>query len=201
MTGSSLPSRAAAVKSVPNFSRALYWPSGSGVVTRRPPLDFSNASSSFLAPAPCCVQHLARLAALGRDADEQVLGGEVLVPQLLGPPGRVGDDREQLAVGLRGRDGGPGHAGQPGQQPLRARPYRGLVRLDRRQQVGDVLVVLAFEQREQQVRGGQIGMSGRHRPAGGGVDRVPALVGQLGVHVRSLLLVTRRAHICHTQHT
>ncbi|CAM5267249.1 hypothetical protein SCALM49S_01215 [Streptomyces californicus] len=53
MTGSSLPSRAAAVKSVPNFSRALYWPSGSGVVTRRPPLLVSNAASSFLALAPC----------------------------------------------------------------------------------------------------------------------------------------------------
>ncbi len=53
MTGSSLPSRAAAVKSVPNFSSALYVPSGSGVVTRCPPLTFSNASSSRCAEAPC----------------------------------------------------------------------------------------------------------------------------------------------------
>ncbi len=53
MTGSRRPSRAAAVRSVPNFSRALYWPSGSGVVTRRPPLAFWKASSSFLAVAPC----------------------------------------------------------------------------------------------------------------------------------------------------
>ncbi|MGC0330587.1 hypothetical protein RKD23_003577 [Streptomyces sp. SAI-170] len=53
MTGSSLPSRAAAVKSVPNFSSALYEPSGSALVTRRPPRAFWKASSSFFGVAPC----------------------------------------------------------------------------------------------------------------------------------------------------
>lgn len=142
----------------------------------------------LLRTGPLPVQHLARLAALGRDPDEQVLGGEVVVAQLLRPLGAVGDDGEQRAVGLGRRDGGAADAGQRGQQPVRPGPYLGLVGVHRDEQVGDVLVVLALEQGEEQVRGGQVGVARRHRAVGGGVERGLALVRQLGVHVRSLLL-------------
>lgn len=45
------------------------------------------------------VEDLTGTAALGRDADQQVLGGDVVVAQLLGPLGGVLDDGQQLAVG------------------------------------------------------------------------------------------------------
>jgi hypothetical protein len=61
-------------------------------------------------------------------------------------------------------------------------------RVDRGEQVGDVRVVLPLEQREQQMGRGEVGVPLGHGPVAGSVDRVPAPVGQLGVHVRVLLL-------------
>ena len=52
MTGSSLPSRAMAVRSAPNFSSAWKVPSGLGVVTRRSPLTDGTAVLSCSGPAP-----------------------------------------------------------------------------------------------------------------------------------------------------
>lgn len=118
-----------------------------------------------------------------------MLGGEVLVAELLGLVGSLGDDGEQLAVGLRGRDGGPGHAGQTGEDALGPRTDGGLVGVDGGQQINDVLVLLPRQQSEQQVGGGEVRVPLRHGPTGGRVDRVPAPVGQLGVHVRVLLLL------------
>ena len=54
MTGSSSPRRARSVRSTPYFSRALYVPSGSWLVTRRiPPRTLAKASSSAFGSA-CC---------------------------------------------------------------------------------------------------------------------------------------------------
>lgn len=141
-----------------------------------------------LRTGPLPTEDLTGAAALGRDADQQVLGGDVVVAELLRALRGVVDDGEQLAVGLRRGDGGPGDAGLGAQQPLGLGAYGDLVGLDGGEQIGDVLVVLAREQREQQVPGGQIGVPVLHGPAGGRIDGVPALVGQLGVHVRFLLL-------------
>lgn len=98
-------------------------------------------------------QHLSGLPALGGDTDEQVLGGQVLVPELLGPLGGIRDDRQQLPVGLGRGDGRAGHAGLGREHPLGPGAHGHLVRLDGGQQIDDVLVVLAREQREQQMRG------------------------------------------------
>lgn len=141
-----------------------------------------------LRTGPLSAQDLTGAAALGGDPDQQVLGGEVVVAELLRALRGVRDDGEQLAVGLRRGDGRPGDAGLRAQEPLRLGAYGDLVGLDGGEQVDDVRVVLAREQREQQMPGGQIGVSVLHGPAGGRVDGIPALVGQLGVHVRSLLL-------------
>ncbi len=159
--------------------------------------------SGHPAPSPAlleCVQQLLRAgslpvedltgaAALRRDGDEQVLGGEVVVTELLGAPVGVGEDGEQLAAGLRRRDGRPGDAGQRAEEPLGLLAHDHLVGLDGGQQIGDVGVVLAREQRQQQVPGGQVRVSVLDGPCGGRVEGVPALVGQLGVHGRCLLLV------------
>lgn len=82
-----------------------------------------------------------------------MFGGEVLVaePARLGVG--LGEYGEQIAGGLRGRDRGAGDAGQGGQQPLRTGPHLGLVGIGGGEQVGDVLVVLAGEEGQQQVRG------------------------------------------------
>lgn len=123
--------------------------------------------SGHPAPSPAlleCVQQLLRTgslpvedltgtAALRRHGDQQVLGGEVVVAELLGPLVGVGEDGEQVAARLRRGDGRPGHAGQRAQEPFGLLPHRHLVGLDGREQVGDVRVVLAREQRKQQMPG------------------------------------------------
>ncbi len=111
-----------------------------------------------------------------------MFGGEVVVAELAGLRVRLGEYGEQVAGGLRGRDGGAGDAGQGGEQPLGAGPHGGLVGVGGDQQVDDVLVVLACEEGQQQVRGGQVRMTVLDGPAGGRVQRVAALVGQFGVH-------------------
>ncbi len=118
-----------------------------------------------------------------------MLGGDIGVAELAGAPGGVGDGGEQLAVGLRRRDGRALDAGQPGELALGAVAQRGGVGLDARQQIHDVLVVLPGQQREQQMRGRHVRMPGGDRPLVGGSQRFPALVGQLGVHGLVLLLV------------
>ena len=113
------------------------------MVTRRPPLVFSKASSSFFALGALLRTAGRRPAALGGDADEQVLGGEVLVAELLGAlRRRRAMTASSSRLGCGGATVEPGHAGQRGQQPLGAGPYGGLVGLDGGQQVDDVLVVL-----------------------------------------------------------
>lgn len=82
-------------------------------------------------------------AALDRDGDEQVFGGEVFVAEPAGLGVGLGEYGEQVAGGLRGRDRGAGDAGQGREQPLRAAAHGGLVGVGGDQQVDDVLVVLA----------------------------------------------------------
>ena len=92
ITGSSLPWRATSVRSRPYFSSAWNWPSGFWEVTRCVPRTFCRAPSTRLAVDADAVGH----------GQQQVLGGDVLVAQLLaGGVGRV-DDAAQLA-----RTGGP----------------------------------------------------------------------------------------------
>ncbi|GAA3225338.1 hypothetical protein GCM10020256_34900 [Streptomyces thermocoprophilus] len=83
-----------------------------------------------------------------------MLGGDVLVAEVLRAGLRVGDDGEQLAVGLRRRDGRPGHARQRREHLLGAGADGGEVGVDGGKQIDDVLVVLPLEQSEQQMGGG-----------------------------------------------
>jgi hypothetical protein len=135
-------------------------------------------------------QYLGCLATLGGDADEQVLGGDIVVAELLGSLCGVGEDGQHLAVRLRGCDGGAGHAGQRGERPLRVGAHGGLVGAGGRQQIGHVLVVPALQQGQQQMYGGEVRVAVRDGAIGGRTDRVPAPVRQLGIHVCCLLPLT-----------
>ena len=70
-----------------------------------------------------------------------MLGGDVVVAQLLGALRGVGDDGQQVAVGLRRRDRGARHGRQGRDQPLGAGAQGGRVGAGGGQQVEDVLVV------------------------------------------------------------
>ena len=81
-------------------------------------------------------QQRGRLPAVGRQADEQVLGGDVLVVQLLGAVRRGVDDAEQLTGQLRRGGGGAAHLRQlrdvlgsllGDERPGRRRPPRAVV--------------------------------------------------------------------------
>ena len=84
MTGSSLPARASAVRSRPYFSRAWYVPSGFGEVTRWPPRTLCSAPRIGLAAGAVALEQLLALAADLGDAEEQVLGRDVLVAEAPG---------------------------------------------------------------------------------------------------------------------
>ena len=86
ITGSSLPLRATSVRSRPNFASAWYFDSGSGSVTRALPRTAASALSDRLAR-----RRRRRAAArpagslfVAREREQQVLGGDVLVLELLG---------------------------------------------------------------------------------------------------------------------
>ena len=101
----------------------------------------------------------------------------------------VGDDGEQLAVGLRRRDG-RARSRWAARRATCSAPARTAAWSASTAASRSVMFSLSCpcEQGEQQVRGGQVGVPVGHGPAAGRVDRVPAPVGQLGVHVRFLLL-------------
>ena len=79
MTGSSLPSRAMAVRLRLNRSSAWNWASGLSEVTREPARSSSSALPSRSSVTPSRLQDAPRLAAVLGQADEQVLGGDVVV--------------------------------------------------------------------------------------------------------------------------
>ena len=84
MTGSSLPARASAVRSRPYFSRAAYVPSGFGDVTRWPPRTLWSALRMASRPAPWRSSSWLALAADLGDAEQEVLGRDVLVAEPAG---------------------------------------------------------------------------------------------------------------------
>ncbi|MEY9487307.1 hypothetical protein RKD26_003101 [Streptomyces calvus] len=188
MTGSSLPSRAAAVKSVPNFSRALYWPSGSAVVTRRAPLVFWKASCSFFAVAPCPDSTSPAAPPLAAMPMRRCSVERYSSPRSRARAWASAMTASSSRLGCGGATVDPVTLGRPAR--TRSAPERtaALVGVDRGEQVRDVLVLLALEQGEQQVGRGEVGVPVGHGAVAGGAQRVPAPVGQLGVHVRVLLL-------------
>ena len=112
ITGSSSPRRARSVRSTPYFSSALYVDSGSCVVTRRAaPRTLANASSSVLGERVLALEQLGDVAAGVGQADEQVLGRDVVVADLGG-------------LVLRHRHDGHQRARQPGRGDVRARRLR-----------------------------------------------------------------------------
>ena len=86
MTGSSLPSRATAVRSTPYFSSAWYVSSASWLVTRVLPRTEANAACRASGVAPARRQQLAGRRVDGGDADDEVLAGHELVARV-GRPG------------------------------------------------------------------------------------------------------------------
>lgn len=101
-------------------------------------------------------QHLPGRTALHRGPDQQVLRRHIRVPELFRSLRRVRDHRQQVTVCLRRRDGRALHAGLRLYEALRALAYGVRLGTDRGQQVEDVLVLRLLQQRQQQVRGGQI---------------------------------------------
>ncbi len=75
-----------------------------------------------------------RLPAVCGEADEQMLGGHVLIVQSPGSLGRRGECRQQRAGHVGRAHGGAGRPGQPGQQVLRPLEHGRRVHPDRPQQ-------------------------------------------------------------------
>ena len=125
MTGSSRPSRAASVRSRPNFSSAWNLSSGDWSVTRCEPRTSASACSSALARRADGAQRLAGGAVVAGDREQQVLDGDVLVLELahlalggaqhgheLGGRRRLGLARERGEGVERGVDVGAQHVGR-----------------------------------------------------------------------------------------
>ena len=116
------------------------------------------------------------VAAVGGQADEQVLGRDVLVAELLGPAGRGGDRRLQRPGHLRGAERGAAGARQPGQALLGLLGDQRRVGADRPEQRGGGAVRL-LDQRQQQVQGFDLRAAVRRGAPYRGGQRVLALVG------------------------
>ncbi len=126
-TGSSLPWRASSVRSFVYFSRARYWLSASGLVTRAPDRISRIAPRIRSGARPGGAERVAGRAPVLGGGEQEVLGGDVLVLQLLRLfLGAVEQLREPVAhVGL-GAALHPGDAAQFVLEPrfdlLRVRP-------------------------------------------------------------------------------
>ena len=79
ITGSSLPSRASAVRSRPYFSSALYCCSASGESTWREPRSFLSAATSAPCEAPWSASSALAGESTSREREEQVLARDVAV--------------------------------------------------------------------------------------------------------------------------
>ena len=183
MTGSILPSRARSVRSTPYFSSALKVPSGSGVVTlRSPPRTTGNASMRASDVAPAAIRMSATSVPGTGQRGQQVLGRQVLVASgahdLLG----AGEDVDDRAGQTRLGDGAAAGTRQPGQRRLGPRLDRLGVGADGPQQARCGRS-LGHQQRAEQVRGFDGGVSRRGRSGDGRGHDLAALGGQdLKVH-------------------
>ena len=131
-------------------------------------------------------EQVSHVTAAGREADEQVLGGDELVAQLPGLVGGGVDRRQQRPRCLRGTRRGARHPGQPGQQVLGAAQHVGRVRADRAQQRSRGAAGL-LDQGGEQVRRADLRVTvGRGSPHRRG-QRLLALAGELLIHVLLLL--------------
>ena len=153
ITGSSLPSRARAVRSTPYFSSAWKVPSGSGrghPGARRGPAPSASISASVGRAVPRAAGRPSSPPAAASPT-QQVLGGDVLVAPRLGALGRRGERALQGARRLRRADASarwPG-AARPRRPPPRRRSRRG--RRRPRRAAAAAMPVGLLEQREQQV--------------------------------------------------
>ena len=187
ITGSSLPRRAASVRSRPYFSRAWYFASGLASVTRWEPRTASRRRVDLLRGDPRLLEHPGRFAlGLADDGEQQVLGGDVLVLE----PGHLVEGGHQHGA-ERGAHGGLGGADLLGsrlQRRLQARGQRLGLHLEAPQQGGDQAVVLV-EQGEQQV----LGLDGGVLEAGGGrLGGLQCLLGAFGESIKTHVLCIPR---------
>ncbi len=117
--------------------------------------------------APNLRRMVAGLPAVGREADQQVLGGDVLVAQFLRLLAGRGEHAEQRPGHVRGAHGRPGGLGQPGELVLGLREHGGGVGADRTQQRRRRAALLP-DQGGEQVQGVHV----RIALSGGPPDRV-----------------------------
>ena len=119
MTGSSRPSSAAWVRSTENFSSDSYVDSAPALVTRRLPRTAEMPSRRPSAVETGVVEHLLGAGLDGRQRDQQVVGGDVLVLHAGGQVHRRGQHPRE-----RGGRGGPLHGRAAGAGQARGRPPR-----------------------------------------------------------------------------
>ena len=138
------------------------------------------------------LEQLGDVAAGVGEADEQVLGRDVVVADLLGLGLRDAHDGHERARQPGRGDAGAARLGQRGQQRLGARADRLGVGADGGQQrAGDAVALV--EQGEQQVHRGDLGVPLGRGGADSRRDGLLALGGQaVGVHGRLLSCVVRR---------
>src|SRR5207244_2403147 len=127
-------------------------------------------------------QHGLGLSAVGGQPDQQVLGRDVLVVELLGPAGRGGDRGQQRAGHLRRAQRGAAGPRQPAESLLGLLGDQRRVGADRAEQRGGGAVRL-LEQRQEQVQRLNLWAAVRRRAPHRGGQRVLALVGELVVHL------------------
>ena len=131
-------------------------------------------------------QQRGRRAAVGGQADQQVLGRDVLVGHLPGALARGGDGGQQRPGRLRGADGGAGRLGQPGELLLDLGQDGGRVGADGAQQRGGGAAFLP-DQRGQQVQPVHIRVAAGRGPLHRLAQSLLALAGQLVIHGYLLL--------------
>ena len=178
ITGSSLPARATAVMSTPYWSRADSVPSASALVTRLVPRSSLNLRGQRVGRDLEVAQHLLRVRGDRRERDQQVLGGDVRVAELLGAGLGVGEHAGEAARQLRLGDGGPGRRRELADGALRGRVDHGGVGADGGQEGGDG-VAGDLQDRVQEVAGLDVRVAAGERQAERRRDGVPALGGEL----------------------
>ncbi len=151
ITGSSLPSRAATVRSRPNLSSAWYFSSGLGSVTRCGPRTASTASKSGVRAAPASRSASPAGVRARGEREQQVLGRDVVVVHAPGLALGVAQDVEQLAGG-RGLAGAGRDGGAAVERTAEVAPDGGQIGADALEHRGDDALGLV-EQRPQQVLG------------------------------------------------
>ena len=127
-------------------------------------------------------QHGLGLTAIGGQADQQVLGGDVPIAQLPSPAGRGRDRRQQPTGHLRRAERSAAHTRQPGQALLGLLDDQRRVGADHPQQRRGRAVRL-LDQSQEQMQGVDLRAAVRRGAPHRRGQRVLALAGQLVVHL------------------